>query len=222
MPVLAHDIITTKLTYSRDISRIFARRCISCHGASSSIPLTSFETVRPWAVSIKEQVLSRAMPPWGAVKGFGDLWPDGALSQEEILIIAAWVVGGAPQGDPATLPQTPPPTAALSAGPFAPALQVPTKITLARPLVLAGLRPDGNADNARITARLPDGKIEPLVWLYHYDVRSPRTFRFRTPIMLPAGTVIEATSPVQYTLETGRQSAATGTVKETVFTTWLR
>src|SRR5689334_16103235 len=26
----AHDIITTKLTYTRDISRIFNRRCVSC------------------------------------------------------------------------------------------------------------------------------------------------------------------------------------------------
>jgi len=67
--LLAHDIITTNLTYARDISRILVRHCSSCHGAQSTIPLTSYEQVRPWAVGIKEQVLSRAMPPWGAVKG---------------------------------------------------------------------------------------------------------------------------------------------------------
>lgn len=217
--IQAHDVITTKLTYSRDISRIFARRCVVCHGANSSIPLTSYETVRPWAVAIKEQVLSRTMPPWGAVKGFGDLSPDGALSQEEILIIAAWVVGGAPQGDPATLPKTPPSATTWSNGSFTSALQISTKAILARPIALAGLRPNANTKSARITARLPDGKIEPLVWLYHYDARSQRTFRFRTPILLPAGTVVEATSPVQYTLETANQRAAIGTVKETVFTT---
>src|ERR1700760_2037425 len=89
--VLAHDIITTDLTYTRDISRIFARRCVSCHSQSSSIPLTTYEETRPWAVAIKEQVLARTMPPFGAVKGFGSLAPDGALSQEEIMIISAWV-----------------------------------------------------------------------------------------------------------------------------------
>src|SRR3954470_19871427 len=101
----AHDVITTKLTFSRDIYRVFASRCLTCHGTGSSIPLTTYEEVRPWAVSIKEQVLSRSMPPWGAVKGFGDLSPDHGLSQEEIMIIAAWVIGGAPQGNPALLPK---------------------------------------------------------------------------------------------------------------------
>src|SRR5882724_2174909 len=104
IPVAAHDIITTKLTYTRDITRIFERRCLSCHGVNASIPLTSYDEVRPWAVAIKEQVLTRAMPPWGAVKGFGDLSPDDALTQDEMLIIAAWAVGGAPRGSPALLP----------------------------------------------------------------------------------------------------------------------
>ena len=192
---------------------------MSCHAANASIPLVSYQTVRPWAVAIKEQVLSRAMPPWGAVKGFGDLSPDAALSQEEILIISAWVVGGAPEGDPATLPKKN--IAVLSAplGSFAPAVQVSTKTTLARPLRLAGLRPENNSASARITAQLPDGRIEPLVWLYRYDARAQRTFRFRTPISLPAGTVIESTAPVRFMLETTDHSEVTGTVKETVLTT---
>jgi hypothetical protein len=61
--VTAHDIITTQLTYTHEISRIFARRCISCHDEGSSIPLTRYDEVRPWAVDIKEQVLARLMPP---------------------------------------------------------------------------------------------------------------------------------------------------------------
>src|SRR3954449_13223643 len=105
VPFQAHDVITTNLTFARDVSRIFASHCTSCHGSGTNIPLTTYEEARPWAVSIKEQVLSRAMPPWGAVKGFGDLSPDHGLSQEEIMIIAAWVIGGAPQGNPALLPK---------------------------------------------------------------------------------------------------------------------
>ena len=219
LPVPAHDIITTKLTYSRDISRIFARRCVSCHAENASIPLVSYQTVRPWAVAIKEQVLLRAMPPWGAVKGFGDLSPDAGLSQEEILIIAAWVVGGAPEGDPATLPKTMSEIPATPLRPFAPAVQVSGERKLDRALRLAGLRPDSSVASARITARLPDGRIEPLVWLYRYDAHAQRTFRFRAPILLPAGTVIESIPPAQFTLETSGQSEVTGTVKQTVFTT---
>ena len=30
LPDRAHDVITTKLTYSRDISRIFLKRCAAC------------------------------------------------------------------------------------------------------------------------------------------------------------------------------------------------
>jgi hypothetical protein len=218
-PAPAHDIITTKLTYSRDISRIFARRCVSCHAANASIPLVSYETVRPWAVAIKEQVLSRAMPPWGAVKGFGDLSPDAALSQEEILIISAWVVGGAPEGDPATLPKNEIATPPAASGSLAAAVQVSNETTLAKPLRLAALRPESSVASARITARLPDGRIEPLVWLYRYDARAPRIFRFRAPILLPAGTVVDSTSPVRFALETTGHSEVTGTVKETVLTT---
>src|SRR5579875_1224089 len=103
----AHELITTKLTYERDIKPILQRRCVSCHAAGSAIPLSTYAEARPWAVSVKEQVLLRKMPPWGAVKGFGDLWPDEALSEEEIQIIAAWVVGGAPEGEPAKGTQRP-------------------------------------------------------------------------------------------------------------------
>jgi hypothetical protein len=203
VPLAAHNIITTKLTYTRDISCIFDRRCLSCHSASSSIPLTSYEEVRPWAVAVKEQVLARSMPPWGAVKGFGDFSPDAALTQDEMLIIAAWVVGGAPQGNPVDLPTQksspqPSPTPNL-----ADALVVSTRRVIAQPLTIAGIRPtpDTLVDSARITARLPDGRVEPLVWLYRYDPRWNHVFRFSRPLKLPRGTVIEATSALQYYLE---------------------
>jgi hypothetical protein len=201
----AHDIITTNLTYTRDVSRILARRCVECHAASSAIPLTNYEEVRPWAVDIKEQVLSRAMPPWGAVKGFGNLSPDHALTQEEIVILSAWVVGGAPKGDPALLPKTQP--ANLKPAPaLKDALSVSTRATLNKPLSISGIRPlpAKIVDSARITARLPDGRIEPLVWLYGFDPKTNITFHFRDSLQLPAGTVVESSEPLQFALETSR------------------
>jgi hypothetical protein len=199
----AHDIITTKLTFSRDIYRIFANRCLACHNIGSSIPLTTYEEVRPWAVSIKEQVLSRSMPPWGAVKGFGDLTPDHGLTQEEIMIIAAWVIGGAPPGNPALLPKQIASSKGSAAMPVKDGLIVETRGELKEPIQTAGVRPlaDQPVESARIVAKLPDGRIEPLIWLYHFDPKWSRAFTFRKPLELPPGTVIESSSPLRFTLE---------------------
>lgn len=210
----AHDIITTKLTYTRDISRIFARRCVACHGDTSSIPLTSYEQVRPWAVDIKEQVLSRAMPPWGAVKGFGDLAPDHALTQEEIMIIAGWVVGGAPEGDramlPKELPVPGPPSLHLKQ-----AVVVTNRIALTQPLEIVGIQPiaTGTIASARITALLPPGRTQPLLWLYRYDGKERRVFTFRSPVSLAAGSVIESDAPLQFVLETSAAPSTTSELK---------
>src|SRR4030081_3786137 len=101
----AHDVITTPITFSREISRLVYNRCASCHhDGGSAFSLTTYAEARPWAKAIKEEVLERRMPPWGAIKGFGEFKNDASLSQEEITLIAEWVEGGAPEGDPSFLP----------------------------------------------------------------------------------------------------------------------
>lgn len=205
-----HDIITTDLTFSRDVSRIFASRCISCHNSRSTIPLETYAEARPWAVAIKDQVLSHAMPPWGAVKGFGDLSPDNSLTQEEITIIAAWVVGGAPEGNPNALP--PPGSAGHPpAHPqvFSDVLVVQTRAKLIKAVKADGIKPLENraVSSAKVTATLPGGEVLPLVWLYQFDGASKRTFTFRSAVELPAGTIVESTSPLTFALETHKGSS---------------
>jgi hypothetical protein len=176
--MLAHEVITTNLTYTRDISRILARRCLACHAQGSAIPLTNYREVRPWAVAIKEQVLSRAMPPWG-------------------------VVGGAPQGDPRLLPEQTPNPQNPSQKPPSAMLTVSTRTRIRKPVHLVGLRPwpERLVESTRIVARLPNGQTEPLLWLYRYDPQWQHGFRLRKPLLLPRGTVIEATSELRYSLE---------------------
>jgi hypothetical protein len=209
--VKAHDVITTKLTYTRDISRIFIRHCSSCHGAGTSIPLTTYEEVRPWAVSIKEQVLSRTMPPWGAVKGFGDLFPDHGLSQEDILIISAWVVGGAPEGDRRLLPKK-----AMAEAPKLPLLQdaltVETNTRIATQLRVFGIRPlaDATVSSAKVVAHFPDGRIQPLLWLYRFNPKYGQTFRFRRPLDMQKGTVVESSAPLRFALEAEERGKSSG------------
>jgi hypothetical protein len=144
------------------------------------------------------------MPPWGAVKGFGDLSPDNGLTQEEILIIAAWVVGGAPQGNQAPLPRDEQAPLLAPREKLTDALLVSTRSVLKKPLRMAGIRPQPESlvASARITARLPGGRIEPLLWLYRYDPSWNRVFRFRKRVYLPRGTTVEASGPLRYYLET--------------------
>ena len=53
------------------------------------------------------------------------------------------------------------------------------------------MRPEavGN-ESVRITAELPDGSVEPLLWLYRYQVDLPHPFLLETPLELPRGTRI--------------------------------
>src|SRR5882724_270317 len=139
----AHDVFSTKITWSREISRIVNKRCASCHReGGSSFALTTFEQARPWAKAIKEEVLERRMPPFGAIKGFGDLANDEALTQEEIHLIADWVEGGSPEGDAALLEKNPDfgphPSHESKSGAQ---LVVHGSRTLKQPMTIAAIRP---------------------------------------------------------------------------------
>jgi len=69
--------------------------------------LATYEEARPWAKAIKEELLEKRMPPWHAVKGYGDFRNVPPLTQREIDMIVNWVEGGAPRGDPRDLPEEP-------------------------------------------------------------------------------------------------------------------
>ena len=190
----AHDVFSTKITWSREISRLVDKRCVSCHrDGGSSFALTTFEQARPWAKAIKEEVLERRMPPFGAVKGFGDIRDDQALTQDEIHLISDWVEGGSPEGDPALLPKSPP-SGQSSSFPAKPGAEliVDGSLTLKRRIALAGIRPTSlmEGSSVKVVAERPDGTIMPLLWIYKYKPEFDRTYYFRAPLNLPSGTKI--------------------------------
>ncbi len=201
--VLAHDPITTNLTWSREISRIIYARCVDCHreGRPAPMPLVTYQQTRPWAKDIKEQVLNRRMPPWGAVKGFGNFRNDRALSQEEINLIAAWVEGGAPEGDPALMPELPQP-AAPATQPSGRTVDVTGKTVLHQDIQVLAIQPVTAREipQARIEAQRPDGSIEPLLWLLDYRAAFHTQYDYRDPIDLPKGTQITSQPPVSLRL----------------------
>jgi hypothetical protein len=97
--VLSHKTITTPIIYKKEIAQIFQRKCFNCHSENNlAMPLTTYELARPWARAIREEVLDREMPPWGAVTGFGHFANDVGLTQREVDIILSWADGGAPSG----------------------------------------------------------------------------------------------------------------------------
>lgn len=194
--IQAHDIITTKITFSKEISRIIYARCATCHReGGSAFSLMKYDEARPWAKAIKEEVLERRMPPWEAIKGFAEFRDDRGLSQEELETISSWVEGGAPEGEPKYLPALPkltawqdPPTPAGSsewtAGDGA-KLAASSQIVAIRPKNLKA------GSSVQVYAVRPDSSVEPLLWIYQYKPQFDRTYYYVAPLKLPAGTRIE-------------------------------
>jgi hypothetical protein len=190
----AHDVITTPITFSREISRLLYSRCALCHRqGGSAFSLLTYADARPWAKAIKDEVLERRMPPWGAVKGFGEFQDDRGLTQEQLELIADWVEGGAPEGDAKYLPKAPDFEAVRSEGPAPGGIPVDGELTLKTAVTLAGVRAKEVRDGSSFmaVAERPDGTIEPLVWIYDYKPRFDHPYWYNTPLRFPAGTRIE-------------------------------
>jgi len=200
----AHEPITTKLTWTRDISRIFYKRCVTCHREGGKAPMAFliYEEVRPWATAIKEEVLERRMPPWGAVKGFGEFRDDASLTLEELSRIADWAEGGAPKGDDIYLPPPPKIRPRPLTTPRGDSIALAGSLTLDRDVIIRGIRPGMLAKGAsvRVTAQLPDGVVEPMLWLRNYDPRWRLTYAYRAPLRLPKGTRVQAVPAARFSI----------------------
>ncbi len=191
----AHTFYTTKITWSQDVSRIIYRNCASCHRpGGSSFPLMTYSEARPWAEAIKVQVLERRMPPWNAVKGFGEFKHDRGLTQEDLEIIGAWVEGGAPEGNPLYMP-SPPDSSVDEVHGREHRLAVSGTKVLARAVQAIGIVPSlvPATGELQVVAHRPDGAVEPLIWVENFNPNYKETYYFRELLRLPAGTRIEVT-----------------------------
>lgn len=190
----AHDPISTRLTWTREISPLFAVHCASCHkpGGSAPMALSSYADVRPWAVAIRDEIAARRMPPWNAVRGFRRLAGDASLSQEEIQWITDWVNGGAPEGDPASPLAPPIPSARAPLAPASPA-SWPVYDRAAPPagsLLGVAVRELPPATVARLLLRHPDGRLEPLLWLRPTSPHAPALYYFAEPVTVKPGSTL--------------------------------
>src|SRR5262245_41824062 len=104
----AHEPITTKVTFNKEVVRILERNCLACHAPGkikSDIPLTTYEEARPWAKAIKEEVLEKRMAPFQAVKGYGSFVHDYRPLQRDVELLVSWIEGGAPRGEAKDYPK---------------------------------------------------------------------------------------------------------------------
>jgi hypothetical protein len=192
--LVAHDPNGVPISWNREISRIVYERCASCHReGGTSFSLMTYQEAQPRAPAIKDAVLSRRMPPWGAVKGFGSFQDDQGLTQQQIELIADWVEGGTTRGNnPKTLPPVPKFGPSVAFRLPKDALPVTDGLTLHQMLRVAGVYPQHVAQGAsmQVVAVRPSGDVEPLIWLYEFKDSSRHPFLFRKPLELPPQTVI--------------------------------
>lgn len=96
-------------TFSKDVAPILFKNCAGCHrpGDIAPMSLLTYENVRPWAKSIREQVAVGNMPPWHATQPHGTFSNDRRLSERDKDILLRWADGGAPKGESKDLPPPP-------------------------------------------------------------------------------------------------------------------
>lgn len=188
--VHAHDPVT-RVTWNGDISRIVQARCMTCHSPDGRGPmsLVTYEDARPWARAIKEEVLTRRMPKWHAVRGYGDFRNDPSLSSSEIALLVTWVDGGAPLGKEEARRQKEEGRTDKEEG-----MSIRTVPCGQQPLpegTLVAIRPETVKEGSvGVALRMPDGTREIVGWIRNYDPDFPTTYWLRTPMRLPAGSML--------------------------------
>jgi hypothetical protein len=158
----------------------------------------NYDEARPWAKAIKEEVLARRMPPWNAVKGFGEFKDDVGLTQEQIEIVADWVEGGAPEGNPALLPPKPDTAEkARAAPPAGHSVEISGMLELLQMSEFSAIQPGPLAQGAsvQVMAVRPDGSVEPLLWVENFNPGYGQPYYFARPLRLPAGSRIQVSPP---------------------------
>jgi hypothetical protein len=100
------EAAASDVTFHEQIEPLLQRHCQRCHhrGGNAPFALEDYREVRGWRRMIRRVVAERRMPPWGADPAHGRFANDASLSKDEIELIARWVEGGAPEGDPAAAP----------------------------------------------------------------------------------------------------------------------
>ena len=104
-PLQSDEPVSSSVTFSREVIRIFEGKCLPCHAPGAiAMSLATYRDVRPWARAVREELVEKRMPPWVAAPGYGRFANDMGLNIRELATILTWTDGGVPQGDDRDLP----------------------------------------------------------------------------------------------------------------------
>jgi hypothetical protein len=101
----AHKGITSKFTYNDDVYPILRDKCGQCHAEGGPAPMSLLKYsidaggAAAWAESIRENLVSEAMPPWFVDPTGPAVKNNHGLTPRELDIIVTWATGGTPQGN---------------------------------------------------------------------------------------------------------------------------
>src|ERR1051326_5954274 len=84
------------VTFNNQVVRIFQQHCQTCHRPGNIAPfsLMTYTDARPWAASIRREVVLKTMPPWKPVGSHGTFQGERSLTDHEIQAIVQWVSDG--------------------------------------------------------------------------------------------------------------------------------
>ena len=103
--VRSDDPVTSSVTFSREVIRIFERKCLPCHEPGAvAMSLATYRQARLWARAIREELVEQRMPPWPAAPGYGAFSNAIGLTERELTMVLSWTDGGVPRGDDRDLP----------------------------------------------------------------------------------------------------------------------
>ena len=98
-----------EITFSKNISAIIHQNCTPCHrpGEAGPFLLITYHDVAKRAKMVKHVTEIHYMPPWPADENYTHFLDEWLLTEDQILMIAAWVAQGSKIGNPDSIPQPP-------------------------------------------------------------------------------------------------------------------
>lgn len=95
------DLPVAAAEYATEIAPLLRQHCVKCHSPGNIGPwaMTSHAVVADFAALIKDEILTRRMPPWHADPHSLAMANDEMLRPEDLARLVDWLDRGAPRGD---------------------------------------------------------------------------------------------------------------------------
>jgi len=93
-----HETVNTTVLFDREIVRVLNSHCVMCHvDGGPSFPLETYEQTWLERRRISAAVISRHMPPWPALSGYGRFKNENVVTLRESQFVVSWMEGLGPR-----------------------------------------------------------------------------------------------------------------------------